>query len=67
MRDVLGKPGACRAGIALERRKQPMRASAYADRGPPRVRISAGSNALELRGIVNFWSSEQRYAMPKTA
>jgi hypothetical protein len=31
------------------------------------VRISAGSNALEPRGIVNFWFSEQEYAMPGTA
>jgi hypothetical protein len=31
------------------------------------IRISAGSKALELRGIVNFWSSEQEHAMPETA
>jgi hypothetical protein len=31
------------------------------------VRISAGSNALKPRGIVNFWFSEQEYAMPGTA
>jgi hypothetical protein len=31
------------------------------------VRISAGSKALELRGIVNSWSSEQEHAMPETA
>lgn len=31
------------------------------------VRISAGSNALEPRGIVIFWSSEQEHAMPGTA
>jgi hypothetical protein len=37
------------------------------DSGPPRVRISAGSKALELRGIVIFWFSEQENAMPETA
>jgi hypothetical protein len=47
--------------------KLPMRASASADRGPCKVRISVGSKALKLRGIVNFWSSEHEYAMPKTA
>jgi len=47
--------------------KKPMRASALADRGPRRVRTSVGSNALELRGIVISWSSEQEHAMPETA
>lgn len=39
-------------------------------RGEPRfaaVRISAESKALELRGIVTSWSSEQEHAMSKTA
>ena len=39
-------------------------------RGEPRfaaVRISAESNALELRGIVTSWSSEQEHAMSETA
>jgi hypothetical protein len=31
------------------------------------VRISAESKALELRGIVTSWSSEQEHAMSKTA
>jgi hypothetical protein len=31
------------------------------------VRISAGSKALELRGMVTSWSSEQEHAMPETA
>jgi len=31
-----------------------------------RVRISAGSKALKLRGIVTFWSSEQEDAMSET-
>jgi hypothetical protein len=31
------------------------------------VRIFAGSKALELRGIVTSWSSEQEHAMPETA
>ena len=38
--------------------------------GGPRfaaVRISAESNALELRGIVTSWSSEQEHAMSETA
>jgi len=38
--------------------------------GRPRfaaVRISAESNALELRGIVTSWSSEQEHAMSETA
>jgi hypothetical protein len=30
-------------------------------------RISAGSKALELRGMVTSWSSEQEHAMPETA
>jgi hypothetical protein len=60
---------------ALEERSgeatKPMRASARVDLGSPwsaqRVRISAGSKALELRGIVIFWFSEQENAMPETA
>jgi hypothetical protein len=32
-----------------------------------RIRTSAGSKALELRGIVVFWSSEQKSAMSETA
>jgi hypothetical protein len=32
-----------------------------------RVRILAESKALELRGIVIFWFSEQENAMPETA
>jgi hypothetical protein len=47
--------------------KTPMRASACAGRGPRQVRISVESKALELRGIVNSWSSEQEHAMPETA
>jgi hypothetical protein len=31
------------------------------------VRIFAGSKALKSRGIVNFWFSEQEYAMSETA
>jgi hypothetical protein len=34
--------------------------------GAERVRIPAGSKALELRGIVIFWFSEQENAMPET-
>jgi hypothetical protein len=44
-----------------------MRASAVADPGSPQVRISAESKALELRGIVTSWSSEQEHAMSETA
>jgi hypothetical protein len=66
-RDGPGKPGPRHAGTALERHKTPMRASARAGRGPRRVRTSVGSKALEPRGIVNFWSSEQERAMPGTA
>jgi hypothetical protein len=32
-----------------------------------RERIRAGSKALELRGIVTLWSSEQKDAMSETA
>jgi hypothetical protein len=32
-----------------------------------RIRTSAGSKALKLRGIVVFWSSEQKSAMSETA
>jgi hypothetical protein len=66
-RDGPGKPGLRYAGTALERRKTPMRASACTGRGPPQVRTSVGSKVLELRGIVNSWSSEQEHAMPETA
>jgi hypothetical protein len=66
-RDGPGKPGPRCVGIALERHETPMRASACAGRGPLHVRTSVGSKALELRGIVNSWSSEQEHAMPKTA
>lgn len=44
-----------------------MRASACTGGRPSQVRTSVGSKALELRGIVNFWSSEQEHAMPETA
>jgi hypothetical protein len=47
--------------------EKPMRASAAAGPGLPLVRISAESKALELRGIVTSWSSEQEHAMSETA
>jgi len=60
------------AGLAIPEEhsgeaEKPMRVSARVDSGPHRVRISAGSKALELRGIVIFWFSEQENAMPETA
>ena len=47
--------------------EKPMRATAVVDPGLPLVRISAESKALELRGIVTSWSSEQEHAMSETA
>jgi hypothetical protein len=53
-------------GTALERRKT------QESIGPPDLRVRIGirilarRNALESRGIVNFWFSEQEYAMPET-
>ena len=52
--------------VSSERRK----AHESSGRGEPRfaaVRISTESKALELRGIVTSWSSEQEHAMSKTA
>jgi hypothetical protein len=66
MREGTGKLVLRHEGNALERRQKPRRASALSRLRPGRVRISAGSNALESRGIVNFWFSEQEYAMPET-
>jgi hypothetical protein len=51
----------------LRNGRKPMRATAVADPGSPLVRISAESKALELRGIVTSWSSEQEHAMSETA
>jgi hypothetical protein len=54
------------ANRVLKRRK----AHESSGRGGPRsaaVRISAESKALELRGIVTSWSSEQEHAMSETA
>ena len=44
-----------------------MRASVRADLGSQRIRILAESKALELRGIVTFWFSEQKHTMSETA
>jgi hypothetical protein len=54
-----------RPAVSSERRK----AHESSGRGGPRfaaVRISTESKALELRGIVTSWSSEQEHAMSKT-
>ena len=53
--------------VQLRNGEKSMRASAVADPGLPQVRISAESIALELRGIVTSWSSEQEHAMSGTA
>jgi hypothetical protein len=47
--------------------EKPKRVSARSGFGRRRVRISAGSKTLKLRGIVIFWSSEQQNAMSRTA
>jgi hypothetical protein len=62
-----GKPPPRRSRIALERRTKPKRVSARPRLRPGRVRILAGSKALELRGNVTSWSSEQEDALPETA
>jgi hypothetical protein len=62
-----GKPVPRRAGKALWRG---VNAQESIGSGGPRstgVRIFAGSKALESRGMVIFWSSEQENAMPETA
>jgi hypothetical protein len=45
----------------------PMRASARSNFGSKRVRIFAGSKALESRVIMTSWSSEQKDVMSETA
>ena len=68
MREGTGKLVLRHEGNALERQLKAQESiGPGAGFGRQRVRISAGSNALESRGIVNFWFSEQEYAMPKTA
>jgi hypothetical protein len=67
MRERVGKPILRRSGCALERRCKTQESIDLRGLRPARVRISAGSKALELRGIVTFWSSEQKNAMSKTA
>ena len=47
--------------------ENPKRASTPAGFGPRWARILAGSNALELRGIVTFWFSELKNTMSGTA
>jgi hypothetical protein len=67
MREGIGKPVPRHEENALERRLKPKRASAQAGFRRWTVRILAGSKALELRGIVTFWFSEQKHAMSGTA
>ena len=62
-----GKPVSFRIGEKVPKRRKAHESSG---RGEPRfaaVRISTESKALELRGIVTSWSSEQEHAMSKTA
>jgi hypothetical protein len=60
--------GSTAGGRKLWRGKEkPKRVSAQSGFGRRRVRISAGSKTLKLRGIVIFWSSEQQNAMSRTA
>jgi hypothetical protein len=62
-----GKPVLRCAGNALERRQKAHESIGFRRLRPVEVRIFAGSKALELRGIVTSWSSEQEHAMPETA
>jgi hypothetical protein len=66
-REGVGKPIPRRSGRALKRRRETQESIDPAGLRPGRARIPAGSNALELRGIVIFWSSEQKSAMSETA
>jgi hypothetical protein len=65
-REGAGKPVPRSAGNALERRKT------QESIGPPDLRVRIGirilarRNALESRGIVILWSSEQKNAMSET-
>jgi len=65
-KEGVGKPAPRCAGNTLERRKSPREHRPHPLRRR-RVRILAGSNALELWGIVAFWFLEQENAMPETA
>jgi hypothetical protein len=58
MREGGGKPLPRRAGNALERPKA-HESIGHPGFGPGSVRILAGSKALEPRGIMTYWSSEQ--------
>ena len=64
-RDPSTGPAVC--GESPDEDKNPTRASVRAGLGSRRVRILAGSKALELRGIVTFWFSEQKHTMSETA
>ena len=64
-RDPSTGPAVC--GENLDEDKNPTRASVPANLSSRWVRILAGSKALELRGIVTFWFSEQKHTMSETA
>jgi hypothetical protein len=66
MREGGGKPFPRPSRNALERQEAQESIGSSRFR-PGWVRIRAGSKALELRGNVTSWSSEQEDALPETA
>jgi hypothetical protein len=67
MREGVGKPTLRRASRALERRRETQESIDPVGLRSARVRILTENKALEPRGIVAFWSSEQKSAMSETA
>ena len=66
-REWVGKPTLRRAGCALERRRKTQESIDSVGLRPDRARTLSKKKPLELRGIVAFWSSEQKSAMSETA
>jgi hypothetical protein len=67
MRERVGKPALRRSGRTLKRRRKTQESIDPIALRRERVRILTKRNTLEPRGIVAFWSSEQKSAMSGTA
>jgi hypothetical protein len=67
MREGVGKPTLRRASCTLKRRCETHESIDPVGLRPVRARTLSEKKALELRGIVAFWSSEQKSAMSETA
>jgi hypothetical protein len=66
-REWVGKLALRRASRALERRRETQESIDPVGLRPVRARTLSKSKPLEPRGIVAFWSSEQKSAMSETA